>query len=422
MITSHRSGTGRTRSRRRLVSVAAAGAAVALTTALTMTPALAAAFTGPSMTVNSSNNANIAGPAHAAAASGTGVPVTPIALTSDWSGHAGLGSGSPGFYVDTAPGPQVVHLQGAVRQVSTKGGAAADIIGVLPPAARPFERSVFEKVDTGGGTYAEIEIDQFGDIAVFPPHSPAVTDFSFVSLEGVSFERLPSNVNFPVTVNTDNWSGNTEFLDAVAPSVYTDGSGIVHLQGAVTQTSAQGAGADVIGTLVPAFRPNFNVFTIAPTFQGGYADLFISAETGQIILIGARSPAVDDNHFVSLDGITYTQDSGDVPIAVNTANFAGSTAFGTPRPAVEVEASGVVNLDGAVARTSGAGRHANLVGTIPEPGARPHRDVYLITHTFDGTYADLVITPAGRIDLIDPRPPMVTGTSFVSLAGLSYQP
>jgi hypothetical protein len=360
------------------------------------------------------------GPAHAAPVSGTGVPVTPIALTSDWSGHAGFGSGSPGFYVDTSPGPQVVHLQGAVRQVSTKG-ATPDIIGVLPSADRPFERSVFEKVDTRDGTYAEIEIDQFGDIAVFPPHSPAVTDFSFVSLEGVSFERLPSNVNFPVTVNTKNWSGSAG-LDSVAPSVYTDGSGIVHLQGAVTQTSAQGAGADVIGTLVPAFRPNFNVFTIAPTFQGGYADLSISAQTGQITLIGARSPAVDDNQFVSLDGITYTQDSGDVPITVNTANFSGSTAFGTPRPEVEVEASGVVNLDGAVARTSGAGAGANLIGTIPEPGARPHRDVYLITHTFNGTYADLVITPTGHIELIDPRSPMVTDTSFVSLAGLSYQP
>jgi hypothetical protein len=81
-----------------------------------------------------------------------------------------------------------------------------------------------------------------------------------------------------------------------------------------------------------------------------------------------------------------------------------------------------VHLSGAVARTSATGANANVIGTIPEPGARPSHNVHLITHTFSGTYADLVITPAGQIKIIDPRSPMVTDTSFVSLSGLSYQP
>jgi hypothetical protein len=362
------------------------------------------------------------GAAYAAPASAAGVPVTPIALTSDWSGHAGFGSSGPGFFVDNSPEPQVVYLQGAVRQVSTKG-VTPDIIGVLPFADRP-DRSVFEMVATGNGTYAEIEIDQFGDIGVFPPHSPAGQDFAFVSLDGISFERLLSNVNVPVTVNTANWSASAGF-DSVAPSVYTDGSGIVHLQGAVTQTSAPATGPDVIGTLVPAFRPNFDLFTIVPTFQGTYADLFISAATGQIILIGPRvpaDPAVQDNHFVSLEGITYTQDSGDVPITVNTANFSTKTGFSTSRPEVLVDAIGVVHLSGAVARTSATGAGANLVGTISEPGARPHRDVHEIVATSNGTYADVVITPAGQIKIIDPRSPMVTDLDLVSLSGLNYKP
>jgi hypothetical protein len=33
--------------------------------------------------------------------------------------------------------------------------------------------------------------------------------------------------------------------------------------------------------------------------------------------------------------------------------------------------------------------------------------VYTIVHTFNGTYADLAITPNGQIAVIDPRPPMV---------------
>jgi hypothetical protein len=353
------------------------------------------------------------GAAYAGPVAGATVPVTPIALKSDWSPNAGSGSASPGFFVDNWPNAQVVYLQGAVRQVST-AGSTPDIIGVLPSAVRP-DRTVYELVHTFEGTYAEIEIDQFGNIIVIPPHSPAVTDFSFVSLNGVSYQRSSSDANFPVTLNTANWSGVI-----AAPSAYADGSGIVHLQGAVVQTSDQGTGADVIGTLVPAFRPNFNVFTIVPTYAGTYADVWISAETGQITVIGARSPAVSDDDFVSLEGITYTQDSGDVPITVNTANFSGSTAFGTPRPAVLVDAIGVVHLSGAVAQTSAAGAGANFVGTVPAD-ARPHHYVYELVHTYDGTYADVAITPAGQIEIIDPRPPMVTDLSFVSLSGINYR-
>jgi hypothetical protein len=207
--------------------------------------------------------------------------------------------------------------------------------------------------------------------------------------------------------------------------VWVDGSGIVHLEDAGTQTSARGTGADVLGTLPPAFRPNRNVFAITHTFDGTYADLSISASTGEITMIGARSPAVQDYRFVSLEDISYPQagveGSSDEPITVNTANYSGSTAFGTLRPEVGIDAEGTVYLSGAVARTSASGAGANTVGTVPA-GFRPHRDVYLITHTNFGTYADLVVTPAGQINLIDPRAPLATDLAFVSLEGLSYQP
>jgi hypothetical protein len=45
-----------------------------------------------------------------------------------------------------------------------------------------------------------------------------------------------------------------------------------------------------------------------------------------------------------------------------------------------------------------------------------------VPHTFDGTYADVVINTAGQIYVIDPRSPAVTDLSFVSLEGISYQP
>src|SRR5580658_3089795 len=174
------------------------------------------------------------GPAYAGPASGAEVPVIPIMLSGDWSGSAGFGSGAPGWYVDTSPaGPAVVHLQGAVQQVSTTAVPSPDVIGLLPRAARP-DRSVYELVHTFDGTYADIDIDPTGNITLIPPRPPAVQDFSFVSLEGVSYEQSISAVNVPIPVNTPDWSASAGY-DSVAPSAWADGSGFVHLQGALTQ-------------------------------------------------------------------------------------------------------------------------------------------------------------------------------------------
>jgi hypothetical protein len=360
---------------------------------------------------------------YAASASRAGIRVTPLELNCDWDGNAGFGSGVPGFYVDTSPaGPAVVHLQGAVRQVPRRGPNPL-LIGVLPPDARP-DRSVYELVHTFNGTYAGVEIDHFGNIYLIDAHSPAVGDLSFVSLEGISFQRLMSDTNVPVPVHTANWSGESR-SDAAEPSAWRDESGVVHLQGAVARTSSHGPGADVIGTLPETFRPSRNVFTIAHTFAGTYVDLFISALTGQIILIGARGPAAADGRLVSLEGITFTDNAG-FPITVHTADYSGSTVFNTFSPSAHIDLSGVVHLVGAVARTSGTepdetGTGAKLVGTVPAV-ARPRRNVYQIVHTNSGTYANVVITTAGHIRIIGPRPPMVTDLSFVSLDGLSYQP
>jgi hypothetical protein len=46
--------------------------------------------------------------------------------------------------------------------------------------------------------------------------------------------------------------------------------------------------------------------------------------------------------------------------------------------------------------------------------------VFVIVHTFNGTYADLSIDPTGQIRLIDPRQPMSKDYSFVSLEGVTY--
>jgi hypothetical protein len=361
------------------------------------------------------------GPAYAGPASGAEVPVIPIMLSGDWSGSAGFGSGAPGWYVDTSPaGPAVVHLQGAVQQVSTTAVPSPDVIGLLPRAARP-DRSVYELVHTFDGTYADIDIDPTGNITLIPPRPPAVQDFSFVSLEGVSYEQSISAVNVPIPVNTPDWSASAGY-DSVAPSAWADGSGFVHLQGALTQAQPPNPVDDplVLATLPAEFRPEADASVVAHSFNGTYARLIIDT-SGQIILIGAQSPAINDDSFVSLEGITFSQDGADaVPVTVNTANFAPAPAGVFPLSA-SMDSSGVVHLFGTVRQTDTTGGDVFLVGTVPS-GYRPDRYVYGLVATFLGTYADAVVTPAGQIYLIYARAPLASNSATVSLDGLSYQP
>jgi hypothetical protein len=160
---------------------------------------------------------------------------------------------------------------------------------------------VYSVVHTFDGTYADIAIEPNGQIVRFGPRPPAIKDFSFVSLEGITYQGFhPGNA---ISLNAANWSGNAGF-GSRTPAWDKDASGIVDLQGAATQTSSGGANSSLLGTITAVARPHRTVFTIVHTFAGTYADLSI-APNGQIRLIDPRSPAVKDYTFVSLEGISY---------------------------------------------------------------------------------------------------------------------
>ena len=347
------------------------------------------------------------------------IPVAPIVSLnfSNWSSSAGFGSAAPGWYKETGlVDPDVVHLQGAVKQTSATG-PDANLIGTLPPAACP-NRVVYTIVHTFNGTYADLAISPNGRIALIDPKPPAVKDYSFVSLEGISYEQfLP--VGNPITPNT-YWSGNAGFGSS-APAWYEDGSFDTHLQGAVSQTFS--SASNVLGTLagVLGSGPNRVVYTIVHTFNGTYADAAINPN-GQIALIDPRPPAVKDYSFVSLEGITYGRGLGGVlnSIPVNAMNWSASAEFGSAAPGWYKDAFGIVHLVGAAKQTTTAGSGQNLLGTLPA-AACPNRVVYTTVHTFNGTYADIAINPNGQVRLIDPRPPAVKDYSFVSLEGITYQ-
>jgi hypothetical protein len=280
---------------------------------------------------------------------------------------------------------------------------------------------VFTIVHTFAGTYADLEIETNGTIAVIGPPSPAVEDLSFVSLEGITYQpanKLPASA---IAVNGANWSPTTAFGSFVgAPSAYTDGSTIVHLEGAARQINPNGSNANYLGSVPASDAPGYNVYTIAATNDGTYADIGISP-TGGIYLIGPAAPMLKDYSFVSLEGITYTRSYQiGAGIFLNTANWTGNAGYGSRSPGWVEDNAGVIHLQGAVARFSGTGTNANLIGTLPSI-ARPNRTVYTIVHTFAGTYADLAIQPNGQIWALTPRPPAVTNLQFLSLEGVTYQ-
>ena len=231
-------------------------------------------------------------------------PSSPIFLQSpDWSGKAGFGSGSPEWVKQVGlVDPDVVHLQGAVTQVATSS-PDPNLLATLPAAACP-DRIVYTIVHTFDGTYADVAISPGGQINLINPRPPAVMDYSFVSLEGITYEQFLPVAN-PVPVNAPDWSGSAGFGSA-APAWYQDGNGFVHLQGAAKQVATSGSNPNLLGTLPPAARPLHDVFTIVHTFNGTYADLSIGTD-GSISVIGPRPPAVEDLQFVSLEGISYQQ-------------------------------------------------------------------------------------------------------------------
>ncbi len=389
-----------------------------------------------------------------------------IQLGAYWSGNAGYGSSAPSAYLTSNGDDEpVVHLQGAAKQIAPPFCAPSphiscptwdpNVVGWLPRAAWP-DRTVFTIVHTMNGTYADLYISPQGQITLYGTRQPAVQDYSFVSLEGVTYGLTSAPAfSYPGRfVISSDWSSNPGY-GASAPDVfqtdptYNGDSGLDHLVGAVAQVSTNintmpgwpRLSPNLIGELPYTEWPQHDVHTIVHTLAGTYADLTIDTG-GDLFLTGPPSPAVTDFRFVSLEGVTYWSSSQSAspdpsqPLALNTVNWSGSgfdplpvgdvNLGGIPDtdavPGWDQDPSGIVHLEGEATQVSNYGTgNPNLVGTLPS-SVRPSRYVYTIAATANGTYADLVITTKGQIFLIGPRPPAAQNYSDVSLDGISYQP
>ena len=292
----------------------------------------------------------------ATAGSAAAYTANPIPLNAPtWSGNVCCGASAPGWYKDAFG---IIHLQGAVTQ-TVKGGSP--LIATLPPAARP-NREVFTIVHTFAGTYADLAIAPSGQIGVIAPRPPAVQNFSFVSLEGITYQPANQLPATPIEINETNW---TDTFTPVHPGFgatpaawYKDGNGIVHLQGAADQFDAQPGGAsqpELIGALPPAAAPTRDLFTVVHTAFGTYATLLVRT-SGQLVVIeppGRRSPtsrscrsraSATSRARCSTTSATSTRPAGDAAAPIRTwdgsrTTPASSTSRGArcrPRPAARM--------------------------------------------------------------------------------------
>jgi hypothetical protein len=391
---------------------------------------------------------------------------TPIALNSQWwSGNAGFGTMAPTAYLDDYG---LVHLQGAAKQINPPcppfprtcvvHPSDPDLLGTLPGGSFATlsgvpiapQHPVFTIAHTNFGTYADIVIEPNGQIWLIDPRPPAVKDYSFVSLEGISYDPgnnpIPPSTCTQIQINGNNWSPDFKY-DTKSPAacLYSlpgeiPGSGGVHLEGAVTQISTQSSpsGPNVIGTIpdTGSDLPRYNIFTIAHTNFGTYADVeivgFTSANAGEIILISPAFPAVTDYSFVSLEGISYDDNSGGL-VGVSPENnwsycapstnpctnpFGAGSFFGRSVGGVE-DSAGIVHLGGGIVQTSCCTSPGDAIAQL-DPSLAPSWNVFEIVHTLGGTYADVEIQTDGSIRVIPPRSPAITNFGFLSLEGLTY--
>jgi hypothetical protein len=107
---------------------------------------------------------------------------SPILLNgSNWSA-GGFGASGPSWWKDP---DGIVHLTGGL----TLKQSGSSLVGTLPPEASPF-RTVYTIVHTFAGTYADLAITPGpqGQIFLIGPRPPAVQDYTFVSLEGITYQ------------------------------------------------------------------------------------------------------------------------------------------------------------------------------------------------------------------------------------------
>jgi hypothetical protein len=102
----------------------------------------------------------------------------------NWAPASAFGFAGPGWFED---GAGIVHLQGEVSQISSRGPTAGLILA-LPRVIAP-NRAIFTIVITADGAYADVAILPTGQVVIaFPDRLPATNDLAYLSLDSITYQ------------------------------------------------------------------------------------------------------------------------------------------------------------------------------------------------------------------------------------------
>jgi hypothetical protein len=188
----------------------------------------------------------------------------------------------------------VVHLAGAMAQLAGSASTAF----VLPLKYRP-NKIVYVPVTLLNGAFGRLIIESTGAVSV-QAEGPYGNAQQFTSLEGVTYSR-GATLQYANIVLKNGW---VDYNNTVTrkPGAALDTNNVVHLKGAMKQTSGTIA---LAFTLAPNFRPSRDVYIHVNTVVGRAGRLNIH-KNGDVYVQAAGTFA-DAQGFTSLEGVSFSK-------------------------------------------------------------------------------------------------------------------
>jgi len=343
------------------------------------------------------------------------------AITGGWTTLT-LVNGWTNYWGAAVP-PAVGVVNGVVtfRGALNGSNATSDIAFYLPAQFRPYFQYAGQThvgtdiisvrvamAGTAQGTLQYVP-DLFGGqgnphaVRIIPDNPSSGSPKSFVSLDGVTFDRTVDN-STPLQPDP-SWSPvYARRLQGphTAGAYVKNVDGFVRFQGYLTSSQTF---PGYLFTLPSQYRTNETV-SVPVNLEGswGYLSIYPSGD----VYVGGNPPAAANG--TSLEGAFYSRTlSGNSPLALVN----GWSAYSTR--AVRVgKNDDVVRFQGAI-----SGGTSGTLATLPS-NMRPSKPVTLLAVAYGGVPARIVVNTNGNVTVDTTNPPLWVSSLYLSLDGLSF--
>jgi competence protein ComGC len=284
-----------------------------------------------------------------------------------------LNTYSTAGYTRTTAG--VVMLKGLIKKSSAV--VAGDIIGTLPPGARPSNILIFQTI-TNSNVGSRVDIYPNGDIVM------NVADAGWLSLEGINF--IPAGTSYTrnplTTVNSwVNYGGPYSTASYVMDSV-----GRVNVEGLVRNGTITN-GTQVVNNLPASARAG--EYLHLPSRNSSPGLIGIDPTTGIV------AKGTGGNGYMSLNSLYYPASFGSwTNLALQNAWVAYAGGFATPQYAKG--ADNIVRLKGLI--KSGTTTNGTVVTNLPA-GFRPKDRTLLSAVCNPNVVCRVDVLPNGNVEL-----------------------